>query len=430
MSDDDTSFASAASNTRDARAAHDSRVAKCPLFDHASFAHGTPRARIAELRAEHSLYHERDAQGRAYWVVLAPDLIDIVLKDPARFSSSQGPLIDDFPAEILAEQARSLNFLDPPAQRSYRSIVDWAFRPAAIEQRRASMREQARAIVDAVQARGRCELVSEIAQPLPVQVMCALFGIPAADAPRIVALVNTLTLAEDPEYAESREAGFLASMQVIDYGAALAAAHRREPRDSMTMDIISGEGPHGAGLDDREFGRFFNNLIVGGVETTRNTLAWAMFELIRHPDQWRMLQQDEALVEDAVEETLRHRNTVVYLRRTSTAAQQLGGEAIAAGDKLVCVLGSPNRDPQLFADPDRFDITRPRRENVRRHYRTFGAGPHFCIGVHQARTNLCVMLEELVRRWDQPRLLGEPERARSVFMDGFKRMQVGFTARS
>ena len=94
------------------------------------------------------------------------------------------------------------------------------------------------------------------------------------------------------------------------------------------------------------------------------------------------------------------------------------------------MLGSPNRDPRFFAEPDLFDVTRPRREAVRRNHRSFGAGPHFCIGVHQARMNLRVMLHELLSRWDQPRLLAEPERARSLFMDGFKRMRVGFSDRS
>jgi cytochrome P450 len=217
-------------------------------------------------------------------------------------------------------------------------------------------------------------------------------------------------------------------MEVMAYGTALAADHRRAPRDSMTMELIA-DSERGPGLDDAGFGRFFNNLIVGGVETTRNTLAWALHELMRAPEQWRLLQREPERVPDAVEETLRHRNTVVYLRRTSTCAQELGGQRIAAGDKVVCVLAAPARDPRFFADPGHFDITRPRREAVRRHHRTFGAGPHFCIGVHQARMNLCVMLAELLRRWDDPRPAGEPERARSLFMDGFKRMRVEFTPR-
>jgi cytochrome P450 len=181
-------------------------------------------------------------------------------------------------------------------------------------------------------------------------------------------------------------------------------------------------------LDDREFGRFFNNLIVGGMETTRNTLAWAMYEFACHPDQYQKLQADPTLVTAAMEEILRYRNPVVYLRRTATRDMEFAGEQIRKGDKLACVLGSPNRDPKFFPEPDRFDITRP-PEQARRNYRTFGAGPHFCVGVHQARMNITVMLSEIAARLSNIRLLSEPKHARSIFMDGFKELFIAFDRR-
>jgi len=249
-----------------------------------------------------------------------------------------------------------------------------------------------------------------------------------ATAQAMIDLTNTLSMADDPDYADNRMEGFLASIALIEFGTHLAADHRADPRDTMTMEVLNSEF-EGRQLTDREFGRFFNNLIVGGVETTRNTLSWGMYELIRHPEQFRMLQEDLSLVPDAVEEILRLRNTVVYLRRTATRDLELAGEHIRKGDKVVCLLGSVNHDPRLFAEPERFDISRPRREAVRRNYRTFGAGPHFCIGVHQARLNLVVMFEEIVRRMDEPRLMSEPKQARSIFLDGFKSMRIAFSAR-
>ena len=178
-------------------------------------------------------------------------------------------------------------------------------------------------------------------------------------------------------------------------------------------------------LDDGEFGRLFNNLVVGGLETTRNTLALGLHQLILHPEQYRLLQENPALVPGAVEEFLRHQNTVVYLRRTATQDMEFLGEQILKGDKLVCVLGSPNRDPAIFADPDRFDITREPAPS-RKHYRTFGQGPHYCVGVHQARLNLEVMLAEIVRRMTSLRLLAAPRHTRSIFMEGYKEMRLGF----
>jgi cytochrome P450 len=210
----------------------------------------------------------------------------------------------------------------------------------------------------------------------------------------------------------------------MQYGTQLAASHRRNPRDSLTMTLLGSEA-EGRKLSDVDFGRFFNNLIVGGTETTRNTLAGTMYEFIRHPDQYALLQEDPTLVGGAVEEILRFRNPVIYLRRTSTQEQELAGQKIARGAKVVCVLGSPNRDPQFFQQPDEFDIRRP-VEHTRRHYRTFGGGAHFCLGIQQARLNLTVMLAEMARRIHQPRLLAPPRQARSIFMDGLKELRIAF----
>ena len=116
---------------------------------------------------------------------------------------------------------------------------------------------------------------------------------------------------------------------------------------------------------------------------------------------------------------------MVYLRRTATRDMEFAGEQIKQGDKLCCVLGSANRNPAYFDNPDQFDITRQPTQQ-RRNYRTFGAGPHFCIGVHQARMNLEVMLAEIVQRMDNLQLLEEPTHFRSNFMDGFKHMPLAF----
>jgi cholest-4-en-3-one 26-monooxygenase len=118
----------------------------------------------------------------------------------------------------------------------------------------------------------------------------------------------------------------------------------------------------------------------------------------------------------------------VYLRRTATEDMEFLGERIRKGDKLVCVLGSPNRDPEFFPEPERFDITRP-PAIARKHYRTFGQGGHYCVGVHQARLNLEVMLAEIVKRMTEFRLLAPPRHTRSIFMEGYKEMRVGFRAR-
>ncbi len=406
-------------------------VGQCPhptLLHIDNFTQGTPRGEIERLRQAHRIvWQEDDYAAGGHWLVLHRDDIDSVLKTPADFSNRFSPLLEDFPPEILEEQQKSLTFMDPPQHRTYRGLADDAFKPRALQVRVASMEATAADIIDAVIDRGECEFVSEVALQLPMRVMYTLMGVRAADYQRVVDLTNTLTLANDPDYAADRMEGFLASMQLLEFGEALAADHRANPRDSITADMLACQ-IEGRAMSDREFGRFFLNLIVGGVETTRNTLAWWAYEMARHPDQYAQLQADPTLGPAAVEEVLRMRNTVIYLRRTATRTMEFAGEKINAGDKLVCILGGVNRDPECFPDPDRFDITRNPAQ-TRRHYRTFGAGPHFCIGVHQARMNLEVMTREIAARMNKLRVIGEPQHFRSNFMDGFKRMNLGFDKR-
>lgn len=400
-----------------------------PFLDLETFAQGMPRELLERLRQQHRTLWERDdfATGRHLLVFQQAD-IDHVLKTPQAFSSGEGPLLDDFPPEILADQRQALTFKDPPDHRRYRALVEGAFRAQPLEERLPVMREIARGIIDRVIGRGECEFVDEVAIQLPLRVMCAVLGVPDADRQHIVDLTNTLIMADDPDFARDRAEGFHASIALIDYGEALAAAQRLRPDDSLTSRILAAE-IDGERLSDRDFGRFFNNLIVGGIETTRNTLAWAMFEFARSPDQYRLLQSDPALIDGAAEEILRLRNPVVYLRRTATVDTVVGDEPVRPGDKIVCLLGAPNRDAALFPDPDRFDITRPPAA-TRRNYRTFGAGPHFCLGMHQARLNITTMLGEIARRIDSPRVIGTPRHARSIFLDGFKQLHLAFEQRA
>ena len=399
-----------------------------PLLDFESFESGTPHGLINDMRSAHRILWEPDEYATGgHWLLFHQADIDFVLRSTELFTNNFGPLLEDIPPDLLPETQQSLTCQDPPVHRTFRTIVEYAFRPSQMRAREPLMRDMARTILDSVIARGECEFVNEVAIQLPMRVMFTLLGVRPEDFAHVVDLTNTLTMADDPDFAENRAAGFIASMQLIDFGAALAAHHRVNPRDTMTMDVLNSE-MDGAKLTDREFGRFFNNLIVGGIETTRNTLAWAMVEFIAHPDQYRLLQSDPEFVPGAVEEILRYRNPVVYLRRTAKQDLELAGQTIPKGGKVVCVLGSPNRDPALFDRPDEFDITRPVAD-TRRNYRTFGGGPHFCLGINQARMNLTLMLDEIARRIANPRLLAEPRHARSLFMDGFKELRLGFDRR-
>ena len=401
----------------------------CPhatLLNIANFERGTPRDEIARLRktGQRLIWQPDEYANGGHWVVLQRDDIDTVLKTPADFTNNFGPLLEDFPEDVLAIQRESMTFMDPPRHRDYRSLVDDAFRPKVLAGREQLIKGLAGAVIDGVIDKGECEFVAEVAMQVPMRTVLGLLGVAEQDYAHIASVVNVLTLAADPEYAASRDEGFAASMEAWEFGKELAQEHRSNPRDSVTMDLLN-SGVDGRQITNEEYAGFFVNLIVGGMETTRNTTAWMMHEFIRHPGQYAALQSDLALVPNAVEETLRYRNTVVYLRRTATRDMDFAGKEIRQGDKMVCILGSPSRNEAYFENPDVFDITRDYK-NTRRHYRTFGAGPHFCIGVHQSRMILEAITEEIARRMSNLRLLSEPVHFKSNFMDGFKRMHIAF----
>jgi cholest-4-en-3-one 26-monooxygenase len=403
----------------------------CPhstLLNLANFTSGTPREEIARLRRQHRMVWQQDEYARGgHWLVLQRDDIDTVLKTPTDFTNNFGPLLEDFPEDVLAIQQESLTFMDPPRHGEYRAMADFAFRPRALRAREPLMKAMAAEVIDAVIDRGECEFVEDVAMQLPMKVIYGLLGVRPEDYRYVADVTNALALANDPDYAVDRDAGFAASMEAYLFGERLAQDHRDNPRDSMTMDMLAAQ-TDGRRLSNAEYAGFFVNLIVGGMETSRNTTAWLMYELIQHPDQYALLQSDPGLVTNAVEEILRFRNTVVYLRRTATHDMQFAGEAVRQGDKLVCVLGSPSRSEEYFEAPDVFDIRRDPAV-TRRHYRTFGAGPHFCIGVHQARMILELITAEIAGRMSNLRLLGDPVHFRSNFMDGFKRMPIAFDKR-
>jgi cholest-4-en-3-one 26-monooxygenase len=289
------------------------------------------------------------------------------------------------------------------------------------------MQQKVSAIIDNIIDKGECEFVGDVAMHLPVHVIFTLLGVPEQDYALLIGLINTMTLANDPNYGGKREDGFFAIGEFMAWARQFAAAQRAAPQDNLTRELLNAE-IEGAKLSDEEFAVVFQGIIIGGTETTRNTLSWLFYELINNPEQLALLQNDLDLIPDALEEILRYRNTVVYLRRTATGDFEFGGEHIKQGDKMICVLASVNRDEKYFEDPDTFDI---RRDPVytRRTMRTFGFGVHTCLGQHQARLNLEMMTREILTRMTDFKLLEEPTHFRSNFMDGFKKMPLGFARR-
>jgi cholest-4-en-3-one 26-monooxygenase len=203
------------------------------------------------------------------------------------------------------------------------------------------------------------------------------------------------------------------------YSNELAKQRRTEPHDDIVTALLNAD-VSGDQLSEMDFDLFFLLLAVAGNETTRNALSHGMHALIDHPDQYRMLVENPALVPSATEEILRWASPVMYFRRNVTRDTEVRGQQIKAGDKVGIWYTSANRDESVFENPFTFDIKRTPNEHV-----AFGGGgPHFCLGANLARMEMNIMFDELVRRVESVELIGEVKRLRSNFINGIKHLPV------
>jgi cytochrome P450 len=385
---------------------------------------------FAKLRAEAPITFQEDflpppemqmPQGPGYWALTRYTDVMQVSRDPETFHSAPSTTITDIPPEI-AEWLGSMINMDAPKHTKLRLIVNRGFTPRQIARVEESVRVQGRELVERVAPMGKCDFVAEIAAALPLQVICDMMGIPREDNKRIFELTNTILGVGDPEYVQTMEDLMAAGMELFQYGLALAEDRAANPRDDIASSLMAAEiedenGRHR--LTSSELGSFFLLLVVAGNETTRNAISHGMYALTNHPDQREIWTSDFAAVSPtAVEEIVRWATPVINFRRTASRDVVVGGQEIAAGDKVVMFYNSANRDELQFPDPFHFDVTRKPNDHV-----GFGAGgPHFCLGANLARREIMVMFEELFRVLPDIHVTGEPALLQSGFIHGIKRM--------
>jgi cytochrome P450 len=390
-----------------------------------TFAHGIPHETFRRMRETAPVaWHPDSVHGGGFWAVTRYDDVWRVSLDPKTFSSARGSaLIQPFTEEELVPQREIMLNMDPPRHTKYRRLVNMGFSPKVLNRAETHIRERARAIVDEVAGRGRCDFVTDVAAELPLQVIVEMLGVPQEDRHQFFEWSNTMIGANDPEYASAPEVGQMAMMQLFAYANELATDRRRQPREDLTSLLLEAE-VDGERLTESEYDSFVMLLAVAGNETTRNLISGGMLALIQHPEQRQRLLADPALVPTAVEELLRWVSPIIAFRRTAQRDVELGGQQVREGDRVVIWYASANRDEAKFPAADRFDVGRQPNDHL-----AFGIGPHFCLGSHLARLEIRIMFEELLRRLPDIELDGQVERLRSDFVSGIKHMPVRFTAR-
>jgi cytochrome P450 len=369
--------------------------------------------------------------GPGYYAVTRHADLDAISSQPAIFCSGQGAVsITDMPAD-LNEFYGSLISMDDPRHAKIRRIVSKAFTPRVLERLVGSVQE----IVDDVleQARrtaqagdGTLDVVADIAAPIPLRVICDMMGVPDEDRALVLAQSNIVLSGGDPELIENQDdpiTAFLeAGMALAGVMERLAAERVERPREDLTTALVTTE-VDGEQLSHQEIASFFILLLVAGNETTRNAISQGVLALSEHPDQRARWAADPSLNRTAVEEIVRWTSPITWMRRTATQDGELNGQRFSAGDKFLLFYAAANRDPAVFRDPHVFDLSRDPNPHF-----GFGAhGPHFCLGAHLARREIAVTFRELFERLPDLEVTGPPDRLRSSFVNGLKRLPARLT---
>ncbi|HSK59644.1 MAG TPA: cytochrome P450, partial [Actinomycetospora sp.] len=270
---------------------------------------------------------------------------------------------------------------------------------------------------------GSFDLVTEISARLPLLIICDMMGVPESRRDEVFAHSNVILAGDDPEYVTSDN-------PLGDYLAAgaglsglmteLAAAREASPTDDVTSALVHGV-VDGERLTHQEIASFFILLCVAGNETTRNAITHGVWGMHLQPEQWELWSSDvDRVTPTAVDEIVRWASPINWMRRTAVWDTSIGDVPVAAGEKLLLVYGAANRDETVFANPDRVDLRRSPNP-----HQGFGAhGPHFCLGAHLARREIAVLFRELFAGMPDLCVVGEPDRLRSIFVNGIKHLPV------
>jgi cholest-4-en-3-one 26-monooxygenase len=384
---------------------------------------GVPHEAFDRLRAEDPVHWHPEPDGPGFWAVTRHADVVTVSRDPETFSSELGTVfIDTQTEEALVQQRLTILNMDPPKHNRFRRLVSKGFTPRVVARLEEQIVERAERIMDGVSEKGECEFVTDVAAQLPLQIICDMIGVPESDWDRMFHLSNRLVGFDDPELQSTPEDGMAAATEIFAYCDAIAEERRAQPQDDLMTALVEAE-IDGDRLDALELDLFFVTLVVAGNETTRNLITHSTLALIEHPDELARLREDPELLKPGVEEMLRWGTSIHNFRRTATRDTELGGKQIKAGDKVVIYYMAANRDPAVFADPHRFNVSREPNDHV-----SFGGGGvHFCLGANLARSEIRAMMREVVERMPDLELAGPVRRLRSDFINGIKEMPVRFT---
>jgi len=359
----------------------------------------------AQLRSQDPVHWDEDM---GFWVLTRYADVASAFNDP-RFSRAQGltgwyqrrPESEQAAAEpVYHAYSKMMTYSDPPYHTRLRGLANKAFTPRMVEQMRLHIQQIVEDLLDAVQVRGRMDVIHDLAYPLPIIVIAEMLGLPAEERQRFKEWSDNLfavfgLVRRSPNLMEKASQSLT---EMTDYVTALSQDRRLQPREDLLTALVT-VVDEGERLTQAELVANIGLILAAAHETTTNLIGNGMLALLRNPDQMQKLRENPALVTPAVEEMLRYDNPVQIVYRSATEDVKIDGKRIGQGQLVNLILGAANRDPAHFSEPDQFDITRDESRHV-----GFGLGIHFCLGAPLARLEGQIAFTTLLRRFPQLRL--------------------------
>jgi cytochrome P450 len=394
------------------------------LTDEALWVDGPPYEMFKQMRSQCPIHwtesFELFPEEAGFWSVTTAEDIHTVSRDWKTYSSERGGVLvaaAGFPLEL----ARAMFIgMDPPKHDRLKALFQAGFTPRRIADHEDAIRAIAVRVLDRLDGRDTCDLVTDVAQPIVSRVIGSFMGIPEEDDAIWARLMNSTLGAADPDVNPHGFEGALEKdlPEIFERCRKLIAARQETPTEDLTSVLVHSE-VDGERLEEHEIVMGFFLLVAAGNDSTKATYCSGMRALMENREQMQELVADPSLIPDAVEESLRMFPAFAHFRRTATCDTELHGQRIREGEKVVMWYVSSNRDETRFEDPDRFDVHR------KAEHQAFGAGGrHFCLGTALARLELKVMLEETLARYPSIEIAGRPAAVESLFINQLKSLPV------
>ena len=390
-----------------------------PLDNPDTFVAGLPLELLAQLREEEPVHWLPHRRGGGRYVVTSYQYVREFNRDWQQFSSSQ-LAVSGGEGEHRGQGAITLLEFDPPDHTALRLLVNRGFTPRAIRRLEDSAHRIAEELVDGFLANGGGDAAEMLAAQLPLHVTGEMLGIPVADRADILAWTNTSIGAFDPEMCPTINDARAAMANFAAYGQAHIARRKAEPGDDVFSSLVHAEY-EGRRLTDEELGGWWQLLVTGSTETTRNLLSSGLMLLLDNPDQAAALVADESLLDGAIDEMLRVVTPVMHhQRRLTSPMEHESGVSFEPGQIVDLWMTAANRDPEVFDHPDAFDIHRDATGQL-----SLGSGgPHYCLGANLARTEARAYFSALAPHLERMERTGPESRLRTTHFNSLKHLPV------